>query len=214
MLEAFIASHRNEIIARCRQKVRKRADGPTTPAAIDHGVPMFLDELIVELQKGLSPNPDIAITAARHGHDLLLEGLTPSQVVHSYGDVCQTITEMAIEKNAPIGSNDFRMLNRCLDDAIAAAITQYGDERDVVAKAATLRDTNNVHVLGDALSAALVSAEESLHAIKAGTVGIAGSTGKLLERSIAAARAINEQLQQQVGIFERDSVPSSRWEKF
>ena len=60
-------------------------------AEIDHGVPMFLVELTAELQKGLSPNPDISATAAKHGHDLMRQGLTPSDVVHSYGDVCQPL---------------------------------------------------------------------------------------------------------------------------
>ena len=58
---------------------------------------MFLDELLAELRLGLSPNPDISATAAKHGHDMLEQGFSPSQVVHDYGDVCQMITEMAIE---------------------------------------------------------------------------------------------------------------------
>ena len=53
-----------------------------------------------------------------------------SEVVHDYGDVCQSITELAVEVNAPISTDDFRMLNRCLDDAIAVAVTEYGRERN------------------------------------------------------------------------------------
>jgi hypothetical protein len=49
--------------------------------------------------------------------------------VHDYGDVCQAITELALAINAPISTDDFRMLNRCLDDAIAGAVTQYTRER-------------------------------------------------------------------------------------
>jgi hypothetical protein len=45
------------------------------------------------------------------------------------GDVCQAITELAVELNAPISTDDFRTLNRCLDDAIAGAVTEYGGER-------------------------------------------------------------------------------------
>jgi hypothetical protein len=211
MLENFIVTHRAEIIVRCRTKVLQRTDAPANPIEIDHGVPMFLDELTMELQKGLSQNRDIATTAAKHGHDLLLQGLTASQVVHSYGDVCQAITEMAVEKNAAIVPNDFRMLNRCLDDAIASAITQYSAERDKTTKDATMQDTNSIHVLSDALSAALMTASESLKAIKDGTVGYAGSTGELLERSITAAHTINERLVEKLSAFERDSTPASRW---
>ncbi len=50
---------------------------------------------------------DIDATAGQHGHDLMLKGFTVSQVVHDYGDVCQTVTDLALESNAPISSEDF-----------------------------------------------------------------------------------------------------------
>lgn len=56
--------------------------------------------------------------------------MTVSQVVHAYGDVCQAITELALEVDAPISTDDFRVLNRCLDDAIAGAVTEYGRGRN------------------------------------------------------------------------------------
>ena len=64
--------------------------------------------------------------AARHGRDLKLQGFTVSQVVHDHGDVCQSIMDLALQLNAPIDVEDFRTLNRCLDDAIASAVTEYG----------------------------------------------------------------------------------------
>src|SRR6476661_7621435 len=109
MLHEFIAVYREEIIRRCRAKVATRSVPPTTDAEIDHGVPVFLDQLM---------------------DDLRLQGFTVSQVVHDYGDVCQSITELAVEQDAPISTDDFRMLNRCLDDAIALAVTEYASERD------------------------------------------------------------------------------------
>ena len=63
------------------------------------------------------------MSAGQHGHDLLLKGFTVSQVVHDYGDVCQTMTELAVETNAPMSTADFHTLNRCLDNAIASAVT-------------------------------------------------------------------------------------------
>ena len=44
-----------------------------------------------------------------HGHDLLHQGFSVSQVVHDYGDVCQSITELAMELAAPISAEDFRV---------------------------------------------------------------------------------------------------------
>src|SRR5258708_6954717 len=135
MLHEFITLHREEIITRCRAKVASRSVPPPTTAEIDHGVPMFLDQLVGALSPGattkmeISTDLEINTSAVQHGHDLLLQGLTVSQVVHDYGDICQSITELALDISAPISIEDFRTLNRCLDDAIAGAVTEYGRER-------------------------------------------------------------------------------------
>src|SRR5687768_3010434 len=113
MLQEFIEIHRDEIIGRCRAKVAVRSVPPPTEAEINHGVPLFLDQLAEALRSGDTSAAAINKTAGQHGHDLLLQGFTISQVVHDYGDVCQTITELAMEENAPISAEDFRTLNRC-----------------------------------------------------------------------------------------------------
>ena len=130
MLHEFIAFNREEIIRRCRAKVATRFVPPPIDVDNDHGVPVFLDQLIDALRLGLTSSPEIGRSAVKHGHDLLLQGFTVSQVVHDYGDVCQSITDLAVEKNAPISTDDFRTLNRCLDDAIAGAVTQFGREQN------------------------------------------------------------------------------------
>ena len=129
MLHEFIGTHRDELIRRCRDKVATRAIPQPTEAEIDHGVPMFLEQLVNALRLGHGSS-EIAASAVQHGHDLLAQGFTMSLVVHDYGDVCQAITELAEEMNAPIATDDFRMLNSCLDDAIAGAVTEYGRERN------------------------------------------------------------------------------------
>src|ERR1700730_13395817 len=86
MLHDFVTVNRDEIILRCRAKVATRSEPPPTEAEIDHGVPMFLDQLVDELHHGLSANADIAKTATKHGSDLLRQGFTVSQLVHDYGD--------------------------------------------------------------------------------------------------------------------------------
>src|SRR4051812_596299 len=129
MLHEFIAVNRAEIIRRCRAKGALRSIPPPATREIDHGVPVFLDQLTQALRLGLSSSPEIGWTALRHGHDLLRQGFTVSQVVHDYGDVCQAITELAVETDAPISADDFRVLNGCLDYAIAGAVTQFGRER-------------------------------------------------------------------------------------
>ena len=123
MLYEFITLNRDEIIRRCRAKVAKRSAPPPTLAEIDHGVPLFLEQLVDALRGRASSRADISSSALQHGHDLLTQGFTVSQVVHDYGDVCQSITELAVETNAPINNEEFRMLNSCLDSAIAGAVT-------------------------------------------------------------------------------------------
>ena len=129
MLCEFITLNREEIIRRCRGKVVARSSPAPTTAEIDHGVPLFLDQLVDALRRGFSASQEISDSALLHGHDLLRQGFTVSQVVHDYGDVCQSITELAVETNAEIGTGDFRVLNGCLDNAIAGAVAEFGREQ-------------------------------------------------------------------------------------
>ena len=65
-----------------------------------------------------------------------------SQVVHGYGDVCQSITDLALHLEAPISVEEFRILNRCLDDAIASAVTEYGRGNQSIPTPKPLATTN------------------------------------------------------------------------
>lgn len=191
MLHEFISIHREAIIDRCRAKVAARFIPPPSASEIEHGVPLFLDQLVEALRSG-NANTDIDRSASQHGLDLLALGFTVSQVVHDYGNVCQTITELAVETEAPIDADDFRMLNRCLDEAIAAAVTTYQVESQQRAsiKQHQAFDRGNdrvgflVHELRNLLQTAIVSFE----VLKTGNVGVSGSTGAVLQRSLFGLR--------------------------
>jgi hypothetical protein len=155
---------------------------------------MFLDQLVDELRLGLSPNQAIVKTATKHGHDLLDQGFTVAQVVHDYGDVCQTITEMAVERTANISADDFRMLNRCLDDAIAGAVSQYTTEREQTIVGESANTCAPIEVLARELRIAIRTARLALEAIKNGSVGIGGSTGTVLQRSLMAADDVTDRM--------------------
>ena len=191
MLHEFIAVNREEIIQRCRAKVATRSVPPPTDVEIDHGVPVFLDQLIDALRLGLTSSPEIVRSAVKHGHDLLLQGFTVSQVVHDYGDVCQSITDLAVEKNAPISTDDFRTLNRCLDDAIAGAVTQFGREQNQsTLDGETARGSERAGFLAHELRNVLNTALMAFEVLKTGNVGVAGSTGTVLHRSLMGAVAL------------------------
>ena len=191
MLHEFIAVNRDEIITRCRAKVATRSVPPPTAVEIDHGVPVFLDQLIDALRLGPTSSPEIGRSAVKHGHDLLVQGFTVSQVVHDYGDVCQSITDLAMEKNAPISTDDFRTLNRCLDDAIAGAVTQFGREQNQsTLDGETARGSERAGFLAHELRNVLNTAIVAFEVLKTGNVGVAGSTGSVLHRSLKGARAL------------------------
>jgi signal transduction histidine kinase len=191
MLHEFIAVYREEIIRRCRAKVATRSVPPPTDVEIDHGVPVFLDQLVDALRLGLTSSPEIGRSAVKHGHDLLLQGFTVSQVVHDYGDVCQSITDLAVEMSAPISTDDFRTLNRCLDDAIASAVTQFGREQNQSAlDGETARESERAGFLAHELRNVLNTAIMAFEVLKTGNVGVAGSTGRVLHRSLMGARAL------------------------
>jgi signal transduction histidine kinase len=191
MLHEFVALHREEIIRRCRARVAARSDPRPLEAETDHGIPLFLDQLVVALRLGQSSSLEIARSAVLHGHDLLRQGLTVSQVVPGYGDVCQSITELAVERDAPISTDDFRMLNACLDNAIADAVTQYGRERNQsIAEADTIRENERLGFLAHELRNLTNTAIVAFEVLKTGNVGAAGSTGTVLHRSLMGIRAL------------------------
>ena len=193
-LQEFVTKNRDALIAACELKVAKRTDRPDSPPPVDHGVPVFLDQLVEELRVGLSGSPAIAQTARAHGHDLLRQGYSVHQVVHGYGDVCQAITEMAPQQDAPISTDDFRMLNRLLDDAIAGAVTQFGHERDRHIDGEAAAESDRAAVLAVELRRLIRTSSAAMEVIASGSVGIMGSTGTILREGLRDAAAVVDRL--------------------
>jgi hypothetical protein len=148
MMSDFLANNRGELIQRCRTKVAQRPLRHATAEQLREGVPTFLDQLIKTLRieqssdstdsreiSGLSSGvpslSEIGQSAAHHGRTLLALGFSVDQVVHDYGDLCQAITDLAFERDAPFLVDEFRTLNRCLDNAIADAVTEFSYQRDL-----------------------------------------------------------------------------------
>jgi hypothetical protein len=70
MLYEFIELNREEIITRCRAKVAARTIPPPSDTEINHGVPLFLDQLVDLLRSGEAGTGEIDRSAGQHGHDL------------------------------------------------------------------------------------------------------------------------------------------------
>jgi signal transduction histidine kinase len=170
-----------------------------------HGIPTFLDQLIETLRIEQTAEPmqsrkvsgvagggtpsEIGTTATLHGRELLKRGYTLEQVVRDYGDLCQAITNLAYELSAPIEVDEFRTFNRCLDNAIAEAISEFSHEQRSAAA------QEGVHALNSRLGALAHELRNFVHtatlavsAIKAGNVGLTGATGAVLDRCLAGMR--------------------------
>ena len=191
MLYEFIELHRDAIVARTRDRVRTRPWPSVSSAEIEHGVPLFLSQLTetLRLEGTATPYASDAIgnTAARHGAELLAAGFSVSQVVHDYGDICQAVTEIAVEQQAPITVEEFHTLNRCLDTAIAEAVTEHTRlTTQKRSREEVERLGHAAHELRDLLNGALLA----FHALKRGTVPVNGSTGAVLGRSLTSLVAL------------------------
>ena len=189
MLDLFIAENRDTLLERSRARVALRSSPRPTEVELVHGIPTFLVELeeVFRLAKHseMLDLERLDSSAAKHGGDLLRMGLTIRQVVNDYGDVCQTLTELAIEQGATIPGKEFRTLNLCLDHAIAAAVTEYARqrERDIASEG-----LERLGILAHEMRNSLNTAMLSFDAIKSGRVAVGGSTGLLHQRSLTGLR--------------------------
>jgi hypothetical protein len=205
MLHEFLVSNRLDLIQQCRDKVSARFAPASIPAVIDHGVPLFLGQLVDALALRPSGNSEdhesgdyipfpseIGQSAALHGAELLRRGFTVDQVVHDYGDICQAITELAVKLDSPIDPDDFRILNGCLDNAIAGAVTSFVGGRDSAAN--DLEDERREHLSGlaDEHRRLVEIAMQSFVAIKTGGLGVGGATGALLMHALTKLHSLSE----------------------
>jgi signal transduction histidine kinase len=190
-LRDFIRTHRGEILARARSRVKGRNAPAASETELTQALPSFLDQLGEALRKASAregmDHAEITLTASAHGGQRFQQGLTVGQVVHDYGDLCQVITGLAVERKAALSVDDFRTLNLCLDDAIAGAVTSYAQHRDhVIAGEGTERLGVLAHEMRNVLGAAILS----FASIKKGIVAPGGSTSAVHDRCLLRMHAL------------------------
>jgi signal transduction histidine kinase len=207
---SFLENNREELIARCKQKVAARPHRAATERQLVHGIPIFLEQLTRTLEaeekgeaaegtrisgiaggRGVSSQSEIGVSAAAHGKELLELGFSVDQVVHDYGDLCQAITDLAMERDAPFTIDEFRTLNRCLDNAIAEAVTEFSSQRDASRDLAHAAEENRrlgflVHEVRNALGTATLA----VSALEMSNMPINGATGAVLKRSLDALKML------------------------
>ena len=182
-------ANRDSIIRLAQSRVAARPHPKPTEAELKHGVPKFLDQLVEALRLAkVSDQIDhkqLGDSAGKHGIELQELGLTVGQVVHDYGDVCQAVTQLIADAGVQVPPEEFRTLNLCLDDAIAEAVTEYSHRRE---RSLAALGTERLGILAHELLNALDSASLSFTSLQSGRVGVDGSTGKLLGRSLIRLR--------------------------
>ncbi len=209
MMHTFLTNNRAELIERCKGKVAARPQRAATEEQLANGVPMFLDQLTRTLEAEEAGRHDesveisgssggdvlalseIGVSATAHGASLLGLGYSVDQVVHDYGDLCQAITDLAFERDAPFAVDEFRTLNRCLDNAIADAVLEFSTQRDVRMLFRQSEESNErvgflVHELRNAVSTASLA----VGALEFGNMNMSGATGAVLKRSLATLTAL------------------------
>ena len=206
MLYTFLYRHRSVLIDQCEMKAAERSEPHGKQVQSRYGIPVFLDQLIETLRiektsqpqngKNLSGPPggpsqrsEVGKSATLHGQELSDHGFTIEQVVHDYGDLCQAITDLSNELNEPIGVDEFRTLNRCLDNGIADAVTEFSRQRRLI------NDDRETQAMNQRLGAVahelrnhINTASHALGVIKSGQVGFGGATGAVLDRTMASLR--------------------------
>ena len=191
MLSEFLTTNHDLIVVNSRAKVSLRTAPRVTSVELEIGIPLFLDQLIATLQIQEKTNQQhsddqIGMSAAKHGKVLQEMGFTAAQVIHDYGNVCQSITDLAVKLNAPITTEEFRTLNRCLDEAMAEAVSEFGRQRETAITNDKAAQQGSDHEVRSLLSSAVLAYE----ALKNGGVGITGATGSLLGRNLLRIREL------------------------
>ena len=217
-MHEFLIHNREALIDRCKTKVAQRPLRAATANQLKNGVPLFLDQLTQTLRAEKegdagdslrisgaaggdgSALSEIGLSATAHGRQLLELGYTVNQVVHDYGDLCQAITDLAVERNAPFSVEEFRTLNRCLDNAIADAVTEFSAQRDLSLSRRQSLEANErlgffVHELRNSLNTATLA----VAALESGQLPISGSTGAVLKRSLVALTSLVKHSIDEVG---------------
>ena len=211
MLAEFIAANREVILERARARVAARQRPKPNAEELANGIPIFLDQLGDALRRvghtEEGSHQQLRATAGRHGGDLLRIGVTVAQVVQDYGDVCQVITELAIEQRASIGADEYKILNLCLDDATSQAVTEFARLRE---RSIQAEGTERLGALAHELRNALNVASLAFAAIKNGRVAVRGSTSATLERNLLSMRDLIDRsltdVRLDAGVEHRESI--------
>ena len=106
--------------------------------------------------------------------------------------MCQAATELAGERDDDISPVEFRIHNRCLDNAIADAVRSFGDAREGFINDQAVTLEHRLKIFSEVQRRLLDIAIHSYSVIKTGTVGLTGATGTLLIHALEELRSLTD----------------------
>lgn len=206
MLYEFLKNNKNEILHNTQVRTLEMAGARPSSDQLRKGLPIFYQQLIDILvfedtssdttDHGgykATDNPaevELSKSAGRHGSELMRLGYSLSHVVHAYGAMCQSITELLTSKETNITPSEFHHLNRCLDVAISGAVTNFQAHQIIKSKN---QENEHLGFLAHELRNTLMSINLSFEMIKMGSVGAQGSTSRIMDSSIKRMQFLIDQ---------------------
>jgi hypothetical protein len=175
-LGEFIRLNRDRVVDRCVSRGAQMSNRPSTEADATRSIPLFLDQLLTELIDASQAHAR-RMNTVEYGEQLFRQGLSVAQVVHDYGNVCQSVIDVATEMAVPISAGDYVALDRCLDDTIAGTVSAYrrNPERP---------PTSQLQELLTMVNEAIVAFDE----LQGGVVGGIGTPAGVVYRSLHRIR--------------------------
>lgn len=199
----FVSNHRPLIEERARD-LFLAIPGPAAVLKADDGIPILLDQLEDTLRRGDRASEDeIARVATKYGGLLFARGFTIGELVRGYGTVCEAVTTVGHSQGMSFSSHEFEMLNRVLDVAIAASVTEYQRQRS---NATADEELQHIGALAHELRNALSAAVMAFSVIREGVVGTSSQTAGTLERSLKRMGDLLDRALSEVRL-RKDAVP-------
>jgi len=204
MLHQFLSTNRTKLIELCKIRGGQSTESKSTRTYLDYGIPIFLDQVIKTLEAEQASKPELAITisgeaggesdgqseigatAKLHGRELAKQGYMFEEVVKDYGDLTQAVSALAAKEKRSITEEELKTFHRCVDNATADAVMEYGFQHDAVDMGKGIQTEEQQRTLAQELLKQIRTATLALAAIRAGNVGLNGVTGAILDLSLVS----------------------------
>ncbi|MEO7037909.1 MAG: HAMP domain-containing sensor histidine kinase [Polyangiaceae bacterium] len=132
------------------------------------------------------PLAGITDSAMLAGHQALRDGVSIATLVNSYTDAREVVIDL-VGAAIAVDMRGFHLFNECVDCAIAGAVSAYGMQRE---RDLAYDGTERLGVLAHEMRNLLNTMTLSFAVIREGKVGLSGSTGAMLSRSLSGLCAL------------------------